>query len=147
MNSLILSAVLLFGILAGGHCAAGIDATQKVYPMYTQGGDRAIETTVPPSTMTAVVLSTPIENANLNTLNPWRSIMIVNKSTHAPMMVTFSPGYNTFTSTFGVILSSANAATVTNTFTTNYQGVIYGIWDANAIVGSAGAYISKQYVK
>lgn len=127
--------------------ASGTDWKQEVTPTYIQGGDRAYIRSVSPSTSSLVVLSTDIVNANVGTHNPWRKTTIINYSTSAAMSVYFQSDYSQFSSSYGIVLSSAGANPLYNRYETGYQGRITGIWDANGYLSSVGAYVVQEYVK
>lgn len=127
--------------------ASGTDWKQEVTPTYIQGGDRAYIRSVSPSTSSLVVLSTDVVNANVGTYNPWRKTTIINYSTSAALAVYFQSNYSQFSSSYGVVLSSAGANPLYNKYETGYQGRITGIWDANGYLSTVGAYVVQEYVK
>lgn len=150
MKYLLLLISAFLGVASISHAKSGVDASVKVYPAYMQSGDLAVETAIAPST-NSVVVSTPVENANLGTYNPWRNITLVNKSTHAAAAIYFSPGYSVFNSSTGIVLSSAGISNPTNVYKTNFQGVIRAVWDigtaATTTVSGAGMWVVKEYMK
>lgn len=149
---LFLAVLSLFCVASYAH--AGADGSPNTNSEYQDWGNKCRPIAVSQSTTSLVVLSTVATSANLGTSN-WRQREIVNLSTVSRLNIYFdNTTYTTYSSSVGVVLSSATSGAgikhTGNTFTTNYQGVIFGIWEpsgAAAILGGSGAAGYECYQK
>ena len=133
--------------IAGSAGNAGVDRRGSVDPVSIQGGSSVRERMVSPSTSTSVDISSAILNTNLGTTNRWRTRIIVNMSSHAALQINASDAYDFYGTTVGIHLSSFSLTSDEDTWETNYQGKLWGVWDDSGYLGTEGAYIWEEYVK
>lgn len=161
---LILFVGILTALTAGGHLlASGIGKGNRsgpqsdvvVQPVATSDGNTRRPISVKMSTTAAVLISSAPENASIHetwnstqTFESWRVRTIVNCSTYGALILLPDNTYNSFSSTFSIVLGTGPFGQG-DSYTTYDQAEIWGVWDGRSTGGAtfplAGACGEEQF--
>lgn len=146
---LLLSSALLlncagFAVAANPSYGSGPLSQKNVTPTMSQGGNTKYDISVRASTGAVVIVSSAPENRGVGVYN-YHYRLVINCS-DGPLQLVDRLGYTSFSSTYGVVLSSGTSG-VGDAQEILHQGVVYGIWGSSTTLNGGGACGEEQVFK